>query len=157
MGENASDALKIVAIIGITCLLIALAFGIYKKAASSADIANEQIDEIQNAIASEKYDKYDEATVLGSEVLSAISTFKNSVFCVQVVNGSTTTEYGRMSSDLSQKADGNLSAAKNKENVATTYIGTDIYYTAHLMYSDGTIGSDAGANATVVGVQFVRN
>ena len=148
MNEASSDVLKIIIGVVLTILVALMAFGFYNKAQDMSKTADEQLAQMDDMLKNGNLDKYDGATVKGSEVISCIQSNKNAVLCVQVVNGGTTTEYGRKSSDLSQKADGKLAAAKNKENTSTVYIDPTHDYEGELMYYNND------PTQTIVGVKF---
>lgn len=148
MNEASSDVLKIIIGVVLTILVALMAFGFYNKAQDMSKTANDQLAQMDDMLKNGNLDAYDGAIVKGSDVLSCIQSNKSATLCVQVVNGSTTTEYGRKSTDLAQKADGKLAAAKDKANVSTVYIDPTNDYEGELMYYNNDSAQ------TIIGVKF---
>ena len=90
MNEASSDVLKIIIGVVLTILVALMAFGFYNKAQDMSKTADEQLAQMDDMLKNGNLDKYDGATVKGSEVISCIQSNKNAVLCVQIVNGGTT-------------------------------------------------------------------
>ena len=114
MNEASSDVLKIIIGVVLTILVALMAFGFYNKAQDMSKTADEQLAQMDDMLKNGNLDKYDGATVKGSEVISCIQSNKNAVLCVQIVNGGTTTEYGRI---FLRKRTGNLPQPRTKRTL----------------------------------------
>lgn len=155
--NSGEDALKLIAGIVLTILVISIAFTIYKKASSASDIATDEIDQLTGAMTTERYAAYEGNNISGSTVTGAISEFQNDAFCVRVNNGKQTVEYGKKSTDLTQPADGLLIDAKDKAKVSTVYIYPADYYTGELIYDDNKTASEGSTGTIIIGLQFTKN
>ena len=151
MGENASEALKIFAIIALTCLVIGLAFKIYNQSADATNVATDQIDSLKTAMAEEKYTTYDGKIVYGSDVISAIKSFRSDAICVQVDNGGGDVKtYIYSDTTLQTKSEEKVAKATNKRNIGNGYINPSSKYESELVYDDATGSIIVGINFTVV-------
>lgn len=132
-------------------MIMLFAIGKINSAKEPSSQADEIVNSMTDSLVNDKYLTFDGATVKGSDVLSFIQTSKSDTICIQVVNGSNTTEYIRKLSDLSQKADGVLAKAKDKANIATVYIDPSVDYIGEVLY----LNNDA--SQSIIGVKFTRN
>ena len=86
MGEDLSQGAKIGIILIILCALIAIVFSIMSI---MKNITTQGADELQHSLSSmtmQKFDDYDQRTISGAQVISAIKLFENQPFCVIVYN-----------------------------------------------------------------------
>lgn len=84
-----SAILAIIAIVA-ACILGAFIFSTVNSQQDAGNRALSQTEQMNTALDESKYTVYDGATVTGSQVLSAIKTFKGGDVYVQVDNGSGT-------------------------------------------------------------------
>ena len=84
-----SAILAIIAIVA-ACILGAFIFSTVNSQQDAGNRALSQTEQMNTALDESKYTVYDGATVTGSQVLSAIKTFKNGDVYVEVDNGSGT-------------------------------------------------------------------
>lgn len=149
MGDQAAKILEIIAVIAAVCIVIGIGFRILNKGAAASDMADKQITELTNAMEAEKYLAYEKNNLSGSDVLGAINNFKSDIFCITVDNGYSTVEYGCTASDLSVKAAGKLSDAKDKTKLTTTYIDPSDSYIGEIMYDN--------SGSIIIGLKFTKN
>ena len=150
MKDTVYDILMIIGGTIFAALLIIFVMGKVNAAKDTSSKADEVVNAMTDSLVNDKYTQYDGAVVKGSTVLSFIQSSKSDVICIQVKNGSTTTEYVRKLSDLSQSADGKIADAKNKANVTTTYIDPSVDYLGEVLYMNDD------PTQTIIGVSFER-
>lgn len=147
-----SAILAIIAIVA-ACILGAFIFSTVNQQQDAGNRALSQTEQMNTALDESKYTVYDGATVTGSQVLSAIKTFKNGDVYVEVNNGSGTETYVLSSNTAGAEADTEdayaekITAAKNKKN-------TDKYITPSAQFT-GKVVRDS-ANGAIIGVSFTK-
>lgn len=149
-----SAILAIIAIVA-ACILGAFIFSTVNSQQDAGNKALSQTEQMNTALDESKYTVYDGATVTGSQVLSAIKTFKGGDVYVQVDNGSgTKTPYvlsaataGAAKQTDAEYADA-LKKAKDKSST-TTYITPAAQFI-------GQVDRDQ-QNGAIIGVTFTKD
>lgn len=150
-----SAILAIIAIVA-ACILGAFIFSTVNSQQDAGNRALSQTEQMNTALDESKYTVYDGATVTGSQVLSAIKTFKNGDVYIEVDNdgdgGNEPVLYildsktgGKRVSDTAYSD--SVSAAKNKSNA-------DKYITPSAQFQ-GTVVRDSG-NGAIIGITFKK-
>lgn len=150
MEEGGSKMLYIIGGMLLAAMVILFVMGQFNKTKDSAEQADKVVQSMVDSLVNDKYLVYDGAVVKGSDVLSFIQTCRTETICIEVVNGSTTTEYVKKLSDLTQKADGVLAEAKDKANINTVYIDPTVDYKGEVLYYNDD------ASQSIIGVRFTK-
>lgn len=148
-----SAILAIIAIVA-ACILGAFIFSTVNSQQDAGNRALSQTEQMNTALDESKYTVYDGATVTGSQVLSAIKTFKNGDIYIKVSNGSgdafyifrsDSVEAGNKQSDEDYSTA--VAAAKNKGN-SETYITPSAQFQGKVARDD--------KNGAIVGLIFEK-
>lgn len=147
-----SAILAIIAIVA-ACILGAFIFSTVNSQQDAGNRALSQTEQMNTALDESKYTVYDGATVTGSQVLSAIKTFKGGDTYIQVNNGSGTEVYVLSAASAGAEADTEdayatkITAAKNKAE-------TGKYITPSAQFT-GKVDRDA-SNGAIIGITFTK-
>lgn len=148
-----SAILAIIAIVA-ACILGAFIFSTVNSQQDAGNRALSQTEQMNTALDESKYTVYDGATVTGSQVLSAIKTFKNGDVYVEVDNGSgTPIPYVLESATAGAKKQSDevyataLKNAKDKSST-TTYITPAAQFIGQVVRDD--------KNGAIIGITFTK-
>lgn len=132
--------------------LIGLVIGIGLKISNlTTDMATDQIDSIRMAERMEKYTIFDGETVCGSDVISAIRSFRLDDISIQVDNGGGDVKnYIYTDTTLKIKSTEKVVVATNKKNIGNGYINPTSKYRSELVYDDSLNGIIVGIRFTIV-------
>ena len=151
------------AILAIIAILGAFIFSTVNSQQDAGNRALSQTEQMNTALDESKYTVYDGATVTGSQVLSAIKTFKGGEVGVAVDNsgGGTYTCYVRVLDGVSaSETTATLGAAQSDSDYATAVkdakdkTKSDKYITPAAQYT-GSVLRDAN-NGAIVGLKFTK-
>lgn len=139
--EAPSEALRLVAGIVGTLVVIGVIFAFIYLAKSKADTAANDMIRQSDALLDSKYTDYDGKLCTGSEVLSCIQKFKSDQIYI-CVDGN----YYNRGADLSEDgATAKLADAQNKLDLSK-YINPSSNYTGLVMYD--------ASNSIIMGIEF---
>ncbi len=146
MSGSFRDFIKIAVVVIITLGLAGLCFLGYSKSEGFANKAFGKIDNMSNMVEESDYTKYDGAIISGTEVIAAIKYFSvDEAICIEVNNGSTTTNYVCEDETLTTPATAKVSDAQNR-NKLDKYINPNGKFLGELV-------RDSGSNL-VVAIKF---
>lgn len=148
-----SAILAIIAIVA-ACILGAFIFSTVNSQQDAGNRALSQTEQMNTALDESKYTVYDGATVTGSQVLSAIKSFKGGDVYIQVNNGSGT-ETAYVLQDASAGADNQteeqyaeaLKKAKDKKETST-------YITPAAQFTGSVVRDEK--NGAIIGIHFEK-
>lgn len=122
-------------------VLIAFAYLVISKVNGAKDDVAQQAD----AALEYKYTSYEGEVVTGSDVLTAITKFKNDTLYICVDNGLTTTYYN-LDANLTTAGAEKIATAKSKSDI-NHYINPSSHFVGEVMYQ----------NDAIVGIKFTKN
>lgn len=148
-----SAILAIIAIVS-ACILGAFIFSTVNSQQDAGNRALSQTEQMNTALDESKYTVYDGATVTGSQVLSAIKTFKNGDVYVEVDNGSgTKTAYVLETAAAGAKKQSDEAYATALKN-AKDKSSTETYITPAAQFIGQVVRDDK--NGAIIGITFTK-
>lgn len=144
--ENATKAILLGAGIVITLVLVSLGFLLLNGATGTVDTQLTDMESQKQQALEQKYTKYDDKTVNGSEVLNALKEFKDDEICLRVItNRGTTDYYYTLGTNNVLGTGGTNDLGPTKEKTGDKYINPSAKFEAEVRRD---------ANDTITGIVF---
>lgn len=146
MGSNAAAMLKMAAIVLGALFLISLGVGIIYSAAEPTKGAKEEFSSLSSELADQKFSQYEDATVSGSEVSSAIRRLekegKEGTIGVRVVTGQDTAGtwyYNTVSNDGDAITTSSSEVKETNTATSTRYINTAASFKSKIVRNSSNV------------------
>lgn len=144
--ENATKAILLGAGIVITLVLVSLGFFLLKGATGTVDAQLTEMESQKQLALEQKFTKYDNKTVNGSEVLNALQEFRDDEICIRIItNLSTTDYYFKLGTDDKLEAGGETDIGPTKVKTGNQYVNPSGKFKAEILRDN---------NDTITGIIF---
>lgn len=147
--ENSSKIILTIVVVAIACLVGGLLFWIFNAGKESVTGSVTQINKMTANVEESKYTQYDGMEITGSQVVSAVTSFKGDNVYVAVNNSNTgsTYTYYLWDANFTTKDPTKIKELSNKKNLSTYVNPSSLFI--------GEVVRDKNTDA-IVGIKFTK-